>query len=233
MKLAPALRRGILLRRYKRFLADVETGPGQVETMHCPNTGAMTGCDQPGSECWYSVSDNTRRKYPCTLEVVVTPEGAACINTGRANQLVAEALSSGRLEGFEQARLSRAEVPVPDEKGRFDFLLNRAGSDCYVEVKSVTLCRADGLGLFPDAVSERALKHVNALQRRVIQGDQAALIFCVVHTGIRRVTPAEEIDPVYADAVRQAARAGVEVRAYGCVIEPDEFRLQTPLPVSL
>jgi sugar fermentation stimulation protein A len=232
-QLTPPLQQGILRRRYKRFLADVETGPGTVETMHCPNTGAMLGCDLPGSECWYSRSSNPKRKYSGTLEVVVTGAGRIGINTGRANTLVAQALATGTLAGFESAVVQRAEVPIPDEAGRFDFLLEREGRSCYLEIKSVTLLGEGGLGLFPDTVSERALKHVQALQRRVEAGDQAVLIFCVQHTGVSAVSPADRIYPAYGAALREARAAGVEVLAYGCQIEKHQLRVSQPLAVRL
>lgn len=233
MRLSPPLAPGVLVRRYKRFLADVQLPSGVVETMHCPNTGAMTGCDLPGSECWYSRSDNPGRKYSGTLEVVVTGTGTIGVNTARANGLVKEAVLAQRLVGFESMSWQRSEVAIPDEAGRFDLLLNDQAGDCFVEVKSVTLCDEAGLGLFPDTKSERALKHVLALQRQVDAGTGAALIFCVQHTGIQRVTTAEAIYPEYAEAVRAAQAAGVRVLAFACSIEPEEIRLTEPLPVVL
>ena len=211
MRFDPPLARGRLLRRYKRFLADVELADGTVVTMHCPNTGAMTGCADPGSEVWYSTSPNPKRKYPHTLEVVVTPAGRVGVNTGRANTLVQDAVSLIS----PQASVSRTEVKIPDERGRFDLLLETPCGPLFVEIKNVTLLGEAGLGSFPDAVSERARKHVNALARCVARGAQAALVFCVQHTGIERVTTADAIDPAYGAAVRAAVDAGVQVLA-GC-----------------
>jgi sugar fermentation stimulation protein A len=233
VRLIPPLAPGVLVRRYKRFLADVELPSGVVETMHCPNTGAMTGCDLPGSECWYSRSDNPRRKYSGTLEVVVTNAGRIGINTLRANGLVKEALLEQRLRGFEDAVWVRSEVAIPDEAGRFDLLLKHQAKDCFIEVKNVTLSTQAGFGRFPDAKSERALKHVRALQRQIDAGAEAALIFCVAHTGIKQVTTAEDIHPEYAHAVKAAQVAGVRVLAFACSIEADEIRLAEPLPVVL
>jgi sugar fermentation stimulation protein A len=207
MKL-PTLYAGILIKRYKRFLADVNT-PDGVITAHCPNTGAMTGCAEPGSPVWYSLSDNPKRKYAATWEFVDTSEGLCSVNTGRANKLVAELLTSGALGGFSGT--VKAEASIPGGGGRFDFQMG----DAYIEVKSVTLSLSDGLGAFPDAVSERALKHVHALQRMLLQGHRAVLIFCVQHLGIDRVQPAAVIDPAYADALQTAIDAGIEVYAYG------------------
>ena len=194
MKLTPPLARGRLLRRYKRFLADVETPRGLV-TMHCPNTGAMSGCSEPGLEVWFSTSDNSARKYPHTLEVVCTPLGRVGVNSARANAFVAEALVQARipeLAGFP--RIGR-EARIPGQQGRFDFLLESATERCWLEVKSMTLCDAAGRGAFPDAVSARALRHVAALEQRVRQGDRAALLFCVQHTGVVYATAADEVHP--------------------------------------
>jgi sugar fermentation stimulation protein A len=229
----PALRKARLLRRYKRFLADLETGSGERLTVHCPNTGAMLGCDEPGSEAWYSESANPRRKYRHTLEVVVTGQGRVGVNTGRANTLVRDALHAGvarRLSGWQ---IARAEVAIPDEAGRFDLLLSDGARDCYVEVKNMTLCDGAGRGSFPDAVSTRAVRHVRALARRVAAGDRAVLIFCAQHTGVERATLADEIHPEYGAAVREAVATGVEVLALGCRIEPGEIRVVGELPVDL
>jgi sugar fermentation stimulation protein A len=234
VKFEPALRRAQLRRRYKRFLADLETASGERLTVHCPNTGAMLGCAEPGSEAWYSDSGNPRRKYRHTLEVVVTETGRAGVNTSRANSLVREALEAGHLASLEELDLVRTEAPIPDESGRFDFLLtDAAGVPCYLEVKSMTLCDGAGRGSFPDAVSERALKHVQALVRRVAAGERGLLMFCAQHTGVRRATLADEIHPAYGQAVRQAVDQGVEVYAFGCLIEPEEIRIDRRLPVDL
>ena len=254
MKFAPSLRHGTLLRRYKRFLADIETADGTRLTVHCPNTGAMTGCAEPGFEVWYSKSSNPKRKYPHTLEVVVSDNGRVGVNTARANALVKEALEVRRLAPFAGFALERAEAAIPDEAGRFDFLLRSdpeaavqdasaaaggaVGSAveeqvCYVEVKSMTLCDGAGRGSFPDAVSERAIKHVQALRRRVQAGERGVLLFCAQHTGITRATIADEIHPAYGEAVRSAVADGVEVYAFGARIEVDEICIDTELPVDL
>ena len=234
MKFDPPLEQGTLRRRYKRFLADLDTGTGDPLTVHCPNTGAMLGCAEPGSPAWYSTSANPKRKYPNTLEVVVSRNGRVGVNTARANQLVAEALNAGRLSPFEDLRLVRAEAAIPDESGRFDFLLeDEGGAPCWIEVKNMTLCDDTGRGSFPDAVSDRAVKHVIALARRVTAGERAALVFCAQHTGVLRATLADEIHPGYGAAVRAAAEAGVEIHAFGCRIGLDEIRIESALPVDL
>ena len=233
MRFWPPLEKGRLLKRYKRFLADIRAADGEILTIHCPNTGAMTGCADPGSEVWYSRSDNPHRKYAHTLEVVCTDAGRVGVNTGRANALVAEALEEARLTGFGRYAEIRREAAIPGESGRFDFCLRVGAEVCWVEVKSMTLCHPGGRGAFPDAVSQRAQRHLTALRDRRRAGDRAVLIFCVQHTGIRYATAAEEIDPDYVQALRLAVDSGVEVLAFGCRIEPDEIILADPLPVRL
>ena len=216
MKL-PKLFTGTLVKRYKRFLADVVTASGETITVHCPNTGAMTGCIDPESRVYYSESNNPKRKYPCTLEFVETPAGLVSVNTGRANTLVGEALAHGRIQPLTEFLDIKAEAKIPDGGGRFDFLArDPAGNAAYIEVKSVTLLQAGGRGEFPDAVSARALKHVVALQRMVALGHRGVLIFCAQHCGIKSVSPAQAIDPNYAQGLAEAVAAGVEVYALSC-----------------
>ncbi len=233
MRFEPRLAEGKLVRRYKRFLADIETADGEALTLHCPNTGAMTGCAEPGSEVWYSTSHDPKRKYPHTLEVVCTPSGRVGVNTTRANAVVAEALAEGRLAAFPNCREIRREAAIPGESGRFDFRLGSGAEVCWLEVKSMTLCGPQGRGAFPDTVSRRAHRHLTALQARRACGDRAVLLFCAQHTGVRFATAAEEIDPDYARALRAARDAGVEVLAFGCRIEREEISLTDPLPVRL
>ena len=231
MQLDPPLAVGRLVKRYKRFLADIETPSGML-TVHCPNTGAMLGCADPGSEAWYSRSDNPKRKYPHTLEVVRTSTGLVGVNSARANDLVAEALGEDRVPELAGYAEVRREVAIPGERGRFDFMLSGATGTCYLEVKSLTLGLADGRGAFPDAVSERAVRHVQALAHRVAEGDRAVLLFCVQHTGVRETTTADDIHPDYGAAVRAALDAGLEVFAYGCDIQRDQLRLADRLPFT-
>jgi len=219
-----------LLRRYKRFLADIETSIGECLTVHCPNTGAMTGCAEPGSRAWYSRSSNPKRKYAHTLEIVETPAGYVSVNTTRANALVGEGIRDGVIQELAGATELKAEASIPDGHGRFDFAMQTAAGATFVEVKSATLLVQGDLGAFPDAQSSRALKHVDALLRRVQAGDRGLLIFCAQHCGIGRVRIAHEIDPVYAEAVAAAIQVGVEVLAYGCDTDLCDMRLGTRLP---
>ena len=246
MRFEPPFLPGILIRRYKRFLADVEVAGRGVVTMHCANTGAMIGCDAPGSRVWYSTSSRPKRKYAHTLEIVETAAGDSIgVNTMRANAVVEEALIARRIPGLVAEHVRR-EVRIPaapaaggDDKslhGRLDFGLYRTAADkqpsTYVEVKSVTLARGS-LGAFPDAVSERARRHVEALVRCVGIGCRGVLLYCVPHTGVRRVSPADDIDWQYGMALRRAAVAGVEVIAYGCTVSPRNITLDEALEVVL
>lgn len=232
MKFFPPLVEGRLLRRYKRFLADVAL-PDGIRTVHCPNTGAMTGCCKPGSRVWLSDSGNPKRKHRRSLELIAVGKHLVCINTGRANQLVEEALRAQSMPLLAGYANIRREPSIPDADGRFDFLLTHPGRrDCYLEVKSLTLGLADGRGLFPDAVSLRALKHVEALLRRRREGDRAVLLFCVMHTGVRETATADEIQPAYGERVREAAGKGVEVHAFACSLSPERMRLTGELPFA-
>ncbi len=226
--------RGRLIKRYKRFLADVAMPDGAVRTVHCANTGAMTGCSEPGSAVWLSDSGNARRKYRHTLEIVATGEHLVCVNTARANRLVEEALRAAVVPSLRGYRELRREPPLPGGGGRFDFLLcDPVKGNCYVEVKSLTLGLEDGYGAFPDAVSARALRHVGALIRcREEHLGRAVLFFCVMHTGVRIATTADAIHPAYGELVRAALAAGVEVAAWGCAISPKGLCLRTELPFA-
>ena len=226
------LREGRLLRRYKRFLADVALPGGEVITAHCPNTGAMTGCVEEGATVWLSRSDDPKRKYADTWELVATSRGLACIHSALANKVVREAFESGRIPGFDNYPDVRGEVKY-GANSRADLLLAGPAGRVFVEVKSVTLCGDGGQGLFPDAVSERGRKHLRELQQVLDAGTRSVLFFCVFHAGINRVSAAGEIDPAYRDALASAQAAGVEVLVWRTALSPTELVLEQALPFSL
>lgn len=234
MKFNPALKEATLLRRYKRFLADVCLPDGEEVTIHCPNTGSMKACLDDGGRCWFSESDNPKRKYSRTWEIATTPAGdLAGINTGRANALVLEAILNGTVAELQGYDSWKTEVRYGAERSRIDICLSGSGVDCYVEVKNVTLCVGAGQGLFPDAVSARGSKHLRELMLMVEQGHRAVLLFCVQHSGIDRVSPAADIDSVYAATLREAAAAGVEILAYKARLSAEEIVITESLPVVL
>ncbi|MEX0964718.1 MAG: DNA/RNA nuclease SfsA [Pseudohongiellaceae bacterium] len=220
MQLQKQLQTGILTRRYKRFLADITTGNGVTKTIHCPNTGSMKNCQQPGSRVWYTDSENPKRKYACTWELVeVDSQYIVGINTGLANKLVYEAISLGRIAALTGYQSIRSEVPYGEQKSRIDLLLEDSDHDdsnrlCYVEVKNVSLGLGGGLGRFPDAVTSRGQKHLQELLSVHERGHRAVLFFCVQHSGIERIEPADEIDPEYGRLLREVVAKGVEVLAY-------------------
>ncbi len=223
---------GRLLRRYKRFLADVELPGGEVITAHCPNTGAMTGCAEPGFRVWLSVSDSRTRKYPYTWELVETHYGMACIHSARANRVTKEAFARGFVPGFEAYPDIRTEVKY-GEGSRADLCLEGPGGRVFVEVKSVTLCDAAGQGLFPDAVSDRGRKHLVELAGVRDKTTRAVMFFCALHEGVRRVSAAGQIDPRYRDTLAEVMRQGVEVLAWGTSISPEGMSPTGPLPFSI
>lgn len=207
----PPLTRASLMRRYKRFLADVLLpGEDTPVCVHCPNTGAMSGCQTAESVVWLSYHDSLKRKLAWTWELVETETGLACIHSSRANDVVEEALRLGYFPSlFSTGAELRREVKIA-EGSRADFFI-QADVGLYIEVKSVTLHCGDGAGAFPDAVSARATKHLGDLQAAIVRGHRAALFFAVLHSGITRVAPAEDIDPTYGAALQQAMASGVEV----------------------
>ncbi len=228
MQFEVPLEKGRLVERYKRFFADIECADGSLLTAHCPNTGSMLNCLQQGSAAWFVRNDDPKRKLKATLEILQTPHGRlACVNTGRANALIEEALRAGvvtELQGFERLR---REVRYGEENSRADFCLEFAEQQVFVEVKSVTLGFADSdVAAFPDAVTERGTKHLRELTRLAQAGQRTVLLYCVNLTGITAVRAAVEIDPAYAAALAEAKTAGVEVLAYGVDIEPAENRIE-------
>jgi sugar fermentation stimulation protein A len=230
------LQAATLQRRYKRFLADVTCASGTEITLHCPNTGSMKNCAARNSRVWYWDSANDKRKYPCTWELVeIEQRFLACINTQRANGLVVEAINHGviaQLQGYGELK---TEVKYGQENSRIDILLSQHEHlpKCYVEVKNVTLMTGQGQGLFPDAVTTRGRKHLRELVQMVAEGHRAVLVYCVAHTGIKKVAPAWEIDPVYAQSLVWAVEQGVEVMAYGADISLTQMRLVRALPLAL
>lgn len=235
MQFTPALQYGRLIRRYKRFLADIETDSGELLTIHCPNTGSMLNCMVEGGGVWFSRSNDPTRKLPGTWELAETPQGRwACVNTARANPLVEEALREGVISELLGFTTLKREVPYGEENSRIDFRLEYPSGPAYVEVKSVTL-GFDGTAVaaFPDAKTQRGAKHLRELAALARQGIRAVQLYCVNLSDIEAVRPAAEIDPAYAAALVEAKAAGVEVLAYGAVVTPTEIRLTKRLAIQL
>ncbi|MFY8274131.1 DNA/RNA nuclease SfsA [Pseudoalteromonas sp. SSDWG2] len=212
----PILQPATLLKRYKRFLVDLRHPDGHEFTVHCANTGKMTGCAEPGVRAYYSESDNLKRKYRHSLELTSNSAGdIICVNTAVANKVAIEAIEQGVIDELDGYDTLLSEVKYGDENSRIDILLTDATKpDCYIEVKSVTLLEAHGQGYFPDAQTVRGQKHLRELMAMKAQGHRAVLLFAVLHTGIERVSAAAHIDPKYAQLLQEAVNLGVEVLAY-------------------
>ena len=207
----PPLTQATLIRRYRRFLADVWlSGADTPTSVHCPNTGAMTGCAPEGAQIWLTHHATPKRKYPWTLELVDTGAGLACVHSARANQIVGEAIYSGVIQPLAfPPDLVHREVRLPTG-ARIDFCLGEP-PEVLLEVKLVTLYVADGVGQFPDAVTTRGARHIRELMSQPNRGRRAALVFCVMHDAIRHVEAARSIDPVYAALLDDAIHGGLEV----------------------
>lgn len=216
MILPSPLLSGRLMRRYKRFFADVVLDDGREVTAHCPNTGTMLGVAEPDSEVWLSVSDNPKRKLPYTWELVRADGTLVGINPLNANRVVAAALEAGTVPGLDQYGTVRREVKY-GEGSRIDFLLSEPDlPDCYVEVKNVHLVRQEGLAEFPDAVTSRGAKHLAELARMKAAGNRALMLFLVQRADCDRFEAATDIDPAYGAALQSAQDEGVEVLCLAC-----------------
>lgn len=229
MKLPPLIP-GILIKRYKRFLADITLADGSMVTAHCPNSGSMLGCNLPGSPVMLSQSPNPNRKLAYTWELVQIGGYWIGLNTMLPNRLAEEAILNGtisELQGYEQLR---REVPYGSERSRIDLLLEGSQGRCYVEVKNVTLVEGE-LALFPDAVTERGQKHLRELMEVVRNGDRGIILFTVQRGDGKAVAPADRIDPAYGRLLREAVRNGVEALAYRASVQPEEIRLTDRLAV--
>ena len=225
--------RGRLLRRYKRFFADIERPDGRTLTVHCPNPGSMRGLTAPGSAVRCSTSDAPHRKLRHTLEMIRCGRIWVGLHTLRANRVAAKLLGEGVLPAFQDYTEVRAEVAV-EEGTRLDFSLHHPGSSrpAFVEVKSVTL--AEGRqARFPDSVTVRGQKHLETLIRLRRQGSRAALLFIVQRADCDSVEPADDIDPAYGEALRRAVVAGVEIWAVGTRVTAGGIAVERQLPVRL
>ena len=231
MRFARSLVEGRLIRRYKRFLADVQLETGVV-TAACPNTGSLMGCCEAGSRVWLSESDSATRKYRHTWELVQVGKVMVGINTGLPNALVAEAIADGTLGELAGYAGIRREVTYGEEASRVDFVLEAPRrKPCYVEVKNVTAAARRGVALFPDCVSERGTRHLRELIRLKAQGLRPVQVFCVQRGDVREVRPADGIDFEYGKTLREAMAAGVEVLAYRAQVTPEEIRLAQRIEV--
>lgn len=233
MKFPTELIEGRLVKRYKRFFADVELADGQVVTAHCANTGAMTGIKAPGLPVWLSRSDNPKRKLKFTWELVEAEGTLIGALPNLANALAEEAVNAGVIAELTGYGSLRREVKY-GENSRIDLLLEHdARAPCWVEVKNVHWRRGPGIAEFPDGVTSRGAKHLVELANQVKAGDRAVQLFIVQRSDCEVLRPAEDIDPVYAQTLRDSAAAGVEVLAYACEVSPTTVTITCPMRVEL
>lgn len=239
MKFDPPLQQGKLIKRYRRFLTDIQTLDNEIMTIHCPNTGSMMNCLLPESQMWYQASQDPNRKTKGTWIIATTPfNRIANVNTHLANKLVEEALENGIIDlGLPYKKLQR-EVKYGNENSRIDIRLTHDTAQgenfTYIEIKSVTLGFSDSnIAAFPDAVTTRGTKHLRELTELAKNGVNAVLLYCVNLEGISGVRPADEIDPEYGKALRIAVKNGVKVIAYATSISPSEIKITHQIPVHL
>lgn len=235
MKLPP-LTEGVLVKRYKRFLADIDFGE-TIETVHCPNPGAMTGLNQPGIRAFCSSSNNPNRKLKKTLEMVEVDNVMVGLNTNLPNKLVYEALLNGTLTPFLGYPIITPEFTYT--KGvRFDFKIGTEfGETMMLEVKNVHLVRPDGphpgMAEFPDSVTARGAKHLNMLADIARRGEKAAMLYVIQRSDTSAFALADDIDPVYAETFVKAQEAGVEIHAWQCHIDSSEITITKPVTVDV
>ena len=228
----PRLIEGRLVRRYKRFLADVELADGTVVVAHCPNPGSMKTMKEEGCKVWLSASDNPKRKLAFTWELVLSASSLTLVNTARANGIVEEGLHAGVVRPLSGFHTLRREVRYGD-KSRLDFHLQWEDRSCFVEGKNVTMFDGPGRSAFPDSVTARGAKHLRELMSIAAKGERAVLLFCSSRADTTRIRPADEIDPVYGETLRVAAREGVAIMAYSCKLSESQVVLAEAIPVEL
>ncbi len=231
MHFDPPLQSATLIKRYKRFLADVCTDEGREITVHCPNSGSMRGCAVPGSQVMLSTSPNPKRKYPQTLEMVQVADTWVGVNTMLTNKIVADAILEGRIAEFQDIDSLKREVTT-SKSSRLDILLERGQEKIYVEIKNCSLVE-DGWATFPDSVTVRGTKHLHELARLVEAGHRGVIFFCIQRTDNERFRPAAHIDPTYAAALAEVSKKGVEILAYQAEVLPESIQIKRAIPCFL
>ncbi len=230
MQLPTPLLSGKLVRRYKRFFADVELDDGSVVTAHTPNTGSMKQCAVPGYPVLISRADDPKRKLKYTLELIRVGDYWVDTHTQRTNRVVEEALRNGWIAGLDGYSVT-AEYRFGDS--RIDFYLEKGEEKVLVEVKNVTLCCQENVACFPDAVTTRGQKHLRELLAAKQQGFRAVIFFLVQRGEATAFTPADDIDPDYGRILREVTAQGVEALAYKTEVSTTENRVAEKIPVVL
>ena len=224
---------GQLIRRYKRFLADVKLDNGEVVTAHCPNSGSMAACSEPGRRVYLSSHDNPKRKLKYTWEIIQMPDSWVGVNTLVPNRLVKNAIENGRVVEFLGYDTIRSEVKTA-EGSRLDLMLKRGEDDtCFIEIKNCTLVE-NGVAMFPDAVTQRGRKHLSELGRLKSAGHRCVMFFLIQRMDAETFKPAAHIDWAYAEALREVhLNGGVEILVYDVHIDLEYIRLHRQIPYDL
>ena len=228
----PELIPGILLKRYKRFLADVRLETGEIVTAHCPNTGSMKGCSEPGRTIYLSSHNNPKRKYKYTWELIAMPASLVGVNTLVPNRLVFKSIGQKLIPELSGYNRIQREVKI-GEHSRIDLMLTDGGAKrCYVEIKNCTLVN-DAIAQFPDAVTSRGLKHIVELENLVEAGHRCMMFYFIQRMDAQVFQPADHIDPEYGRRLRQAVESGIEVLAYDVRINLQGIELNKNIPCEL
>jgi len=228
----PRLIRGTLIKRYKRFLADVRLADGNIVTAHCPNTGSMTGCAAAGRPVYLSLHNNPKRKLKYTWELIEMPTSLVGVNTLIPNRLVFQAAAAGLIAELAGYDMVEREVNI-GSNSRIDLRLSNGPKDaCYVEIKNCTLVE-NGVARFPDAVTTRGLKHLNELERLSDSGCRCIMFYFIQRMDARVFEPADLVDPDYGKGLRLAVNRGVEILAYDVAIDLSGIKLNRRIPCTL
>ena len=230
MKFPNSLIKGTLVKRYKRFLTDVELESGDLVTAHCANPGSMLGLIEPGFKVWLSPATNPERKLRYTWELVHDGRALVGINTAHPNSLVAEAIEAGTITELQGYESQRREVKY-GKNSRIDILLEGSGPRCYVEVKNVHLSREAGAAEFPDSVTARGTKHLIEMADMVAEGHRAMMVYLIQRGDCDHLSIAGDIDPTYAEGLTQALANGVEAIAYSCKLTPKTISVAQAVPL--
>jgi sugar fermentation stimulation protein A len=227
----PKLIQGTLIKRYKRFMADVRLHNGHIITAHCPNSGSMLGCSEPGRPVYISRHDHAHRRLKYTWEIIDMPSSWVGVNTMVPNRLIKQAITDNGIDTLSGYETIRAEVPY-GERSRIDILLEKGHQRCFIEIKNCSLIQ-DRIAYFPDAVTSRGLKHLKELQNQVRLGHRSVMVYLVQRMDADAFQPAHHIDPEYAQGLQKAAINGVEILVYDVKLDLEGITLRNQLPYTL
>jgi len=227
MKFKERLLQGTLVKRYKRFFADIKY-KNKIITAHCPNSGSMMGLLDQDNKAWFSLSDNPNRKLKYTLEIIEVKNKKVGINTLLTNKIVLEALKHKKINSLNKFNHIKTESKFSDGT-RFDFLLSNDKEKCFLEVKNVTLLRENKIAEFPDAITSRGTKHLNELCNAKKKGYQSYILYLIQRENCNSFKIAKDIDEEYKIAFSKALKSGVKILCYDCKLNSEEIKLNNQI----